>query len=298
MSVMKNGKRCLSLFRNFNYIKTSSHLLPRQENFLIDECIKNVGWCQQKRTYARKLTLTDYDIVWERPDSVPDYDPQCSGDLKPFEEPDKSRTVLDLQLLDDEIKKCDEVTQRLLSLEFGQEGEVLKLAKNDAMKKVQRHQYDFSSPETTIAAMTTEIRYMQRKYQSEKLSAREKSNLGYLVGKRNKYLRILRRDCYKKFEWLLEQLDIRMKPSILVYDIITRDDSLRRLIDLRFSSIKEKRLEEFKNKLELEKEPFLEEKVEIMKWIADVETKYGLPVSVDVYEAEQQLKEQKFKSQA
>ena len=68
------------------------------------------------------------------------------------------------------------------------------------------------------------------------------------------------------------------------------------MIDLRFNTIKEKRLEEYKNKLEQEKEPFLEEKVEIMKWIADVETKYGLPVSVDVYEAEQQLKEQKLKA--
>jgi len=296
MSVLKNGKRFLSLFRNFNYNKTSSHLLPRQDNSLLDECIWNVGWCQQKRTYARKLTLTDYDIVWERPESVPDYDPKCSGDLKPFEQPDKTRPTLDLQVLDDEIKKCDEVTQRLLSLEFAQEGEELKLAKNDAMKRVQRHQYDFSSPETTIAAMTTEIRYKQRKYELGKLSAGEKCNLQYLVGKRNKFLRIIRRECYRKFEWLLEQLDISLKPNNVVYDAITRDDSLRKLIDLRFSSIKEKRLQEYKNKLEEEKEPFLEEKVEIMKWIEEVETKYGLPVSVDVYEAEQQLKEQKLKS--
>ena len=60
---------------------------------------------QQKRAYARKLTLTDYDIVWEKPDSIPDYDRQCSGDLKAYEEPDKARTILDLQLLDNEIKK-------------------------------------------------------------------------------------------------------------------------------------------------------------------------------------------------
>ena len=46
-----------------------------------------------------------------------------------------------------EFYRCDEVTQRLLSLEFGQKEEELKLAKHDAMKKVQRHQYDFHSPE-------------------------------------------------------------------------------------------------------------------------------------------------------
>ena len=55
---------------------------------------------------------------------------------------------------------------------------------------------------------------MQKKYESKGLLVREKDHLGKLVGKRNRYLRLLRQDCYKKFEWLLEQLDIMVKPTV------------------------------------------------------------------------------------
>ena len=35
-----------------------------------------------------------------------------------------------------------------------------------------------------------------------------------LAHARNKELRDLRKKCYKKFEWLLDQLDIKVKPTL------------------------------------------------------------------------------------
>ena len=48
-------------------------------------------------------------------------------------------------------------------------------------------------------------------------------------------------------------------------------------------------MQEYKEKLEKQKEPFLKEKLEVMTWIADTEKELGLQVTVDVYEAKQNL---------
>lgn len=46
--------------------------------------------------------------------------------------------------------------------------------------------------------------------------------------------------------------------------------------------IKEKRLAEYREQLEKQKEPFQKEKAEILQWIAETETSLGVPVSVTV----------------
>lgn len=54
---------------------------------------------------------------------------------------------------------------------------------------------------------------------------------------------------------------------------------------MRKREIIHKKLNEYKESLERQKEPFLKEKAETLKWIAETEKSLGLPVSVTVPEA-------------
>lgn len=68
------------------------------------------------------------------------------------------------------------------------------------------------------------------------------------------------------------------------YRWIARKASIKKLVFLRGKELREKRLEEYRKTLEQQKEPFLKEKAETLRWIAETETSLGVPVSVTVPE--------------
>jgi len=51
---------------------------------------------------------------------------------------------------------------------------------------------------------------------------------------------------------------------------------------MHYYTTRKERLDEYRRILEAKKEPFLKEKAETQKWIAETEQKIGLPVSVEV----------------
>lgn len=55
---------------------------------------------------------------------------------------------------------------------------------------------------------------------------------------------------------------------------------MRKLVQLHCDHIRKIKLEKYKQHLESLKKPFLEEKRQTFKWIAETERKLGLPVSV------------------
>lgn len=101
-----------------------------------------------------------------------------------------------------------------------------------------------------------------------------------LIDKRKKHLKYLRRWDYKRFEWLIEKLNIVYKPPPEKFHWITRKESLVKLTDKYCDNIKQERLEAYRLQLEHEKPAFLDEKIRCLQYIKDEEDKYNLEPTV------------------
>lgn len=236
----------------------------------------------QKRHMAMRLELTEHGIVWRRPEYVPSWKPEKSGDLKTQKEVDKSRPISSLLCVKEALESVDEDTRRLLSLEFHRKRQSNKVIRDDLLKKIRRHQYDIGSMEVQIANMTSRIRNWQNLMEKDKKNTIIKVKLQKMIDKRKKFLKHLRRMDYKRFEWLIERLGILFRPPPVYFRWVTRKASLKKLVRLHFYATRKERLDEYRKILEAKKEPFLKEKTETLKWIAETEQKLGLPVSVEM----------------
>jgi len=233
---------------------------------------------------AMRLELTEHGIIWRRPKYVPSWKPEKSGDLETKKDVDKSRPIPSLLCVKEALESVDEDTRRLLSLEFHGKKQSNIVIRNDLRKKIRRHQYDIGSMEVQVADMTCKIRNLQNCMEQSKKDIILKVTLQELIDKRKKYLKHLRRMDYKRFEWLIEKLGILYRPPPKYFRWVTRKQSLKKLVRLHYFDLRKKRLEEYRKVLEAKKEPFLKEKAETLKWIAETEKKLGLPVSVEINE--------------
>ncbi|XP_045613948.2 small ribosomal subunit protein uS15m isoform X1 [Procambarus clarkii] len=238
---------------------------------------------EQKR-YAMRLELTEHGIKWRRPEYIPSWRPEKSGDLELHKDPDEMQPRIEVLPAKDMLDQVDEDTRKLLSLKFATHGESMKIKHYEMLRRVQRHQLDTSSMEVKIAALTVKIQNLQRVTFKCKKNIIERVRLQEMIDRRKKLLKNLRKADYKRFEWLLEELNLLYRPFPREYKWITRKDSLQKLVQMHGEELKEKRLAEYQAALELQKEPFLKEKVETLRWIAETETSLGVPVSVVVPE--------------
>lgn len=236
---------------------------------------------EQRRNYAMRLELKEHGIHWRRPEYVPSWNPAKSGDLESHVDPNQARLPLKLMVAKEAFEEADEVTKRLLSVEFSAHKESMKLVRYDTLRNVQRHKYDVGSMECKVAMLTVKIRNLQDKRTSNNRNTIEKGRLIELIAHRKKLLKHLRRMDYKRFEWLIEELNIEYKPFPTAYHWITRKDSLRKLVQMHKDDIKRERLEIYKEVLEAQKEPFLKEKAETLQWIAKTEAEIGVPITVE-----------------
>lgn len=115
-----------------------------------------------------------------------------------------------------------------------------------------------------------------------------------MIDKRKKQLKYLRRWDYKRYEWLLENLNIIYKPSPTEVLTVTRKDSLRKLTQIYCDGIKQERLVAYKLQLESEQMAFLEEKMQALKFIRDEQMECDVKVTVtqkEIDDVEKQLEE-------
>lgn len=113
-----------------------------------------------------------------------------------------------------------------------------------------------------------------------------------LIDKRKKKLKLLRQSDYKRFEWLIEQLDLIYKPLPEEAEQITRKRSLRKLTDQYCENIKQEKLAEYRLQLETEKPAFLEEKIRCLDFIRTEQQECGQEVTVtqeEIDETKRQL---------
>ncbi|GLH10778.1 28S ribosomal protein S15 [Gryllus bimaculatus] len=180
----------------------------------------------------------------------------------------------------EEFKNASESVKRLFTLEFSRRSTSMDVVRRDMVKSVRRHQSDWGSFECTIAHMTAVIRNFQDAVSKNRQNKRMKVQLKELIDKRKKYLKYLRKSDYKRFEWLLEKLDLQYRPPPSNFHMITRKESLQKLADKYCEDLKQERLKAYKDQLESQKIDFLTEKVKKLKWIIEEEKACAVTPSV------------------
>lgn len=128
--------------------------------------------------------------------------------------------------------------------------------------------------------MTARIRGMQEQLDKFPRNVKLKVALKELIDKRKKFLKYLRRWDYRRFEWMLEKLDLVYKPPPTEFHWVTRRESLQKLTDAHCEQIKEDRLAEYRKVLNEQKIPFLEDAIKKMEFVRKEQIDLEIPVTV------------------
>jgi len=173
----------------------------------------------------------------------------------------------------------------ILSLEFANHYNLTSKVKQDLTRKVQDHKLDVDSLSVCIASMTVSIRNDQEQLEAEmqRRGCRDRQRVVSLRGrirKRLVLLKWLRARDYKKFEWLLETLNIVYKPRPFEHEEIQRRVHQARLTALWCDEFRLHKLAEYKKSLDQKQPGFLREKAEKYRWIMKEEAELGLEPSV------------------
>lgn len=132
--------------------------------------------------------------------------------------------------------------------------------------------------------MTAQIRAMQQYMDEYPRNSVVKVQLKELIDKRKKFLRYLRVWDYKKFEWILERLNIIFRPYPEHFHWITRKESLKKLCKIHCDNVRQERLDAYKKELESKQITFLEDKIKNLDFIRNEQIECRVPVTVNVEE--------------
>lgn len=132
----------------------------------------------------------------------------------------------------------------------------------------------------SVARMTAKIRYLQHVIATKPRNGQTNKFLKETIEKRRKWLKWLRRWDYKRYEWLLEKLDIEYKPRPEEFIMIARKESLRQLTRIHCDDIRTGRLADYRKQLEAEQLPFLSEKLKNLEFVRNEQIELGAEVTV------------------
>lgn len=128
--------------------------------------------------------------------------------------------------------------------------------------------------------MTATIRAGQDAIELNPHNKKMKQQVKEMIEKRKKFLKHLRRYDYKKFEWILEQLDLKYVPYPEKFHWIARKESMRTLTKQFCDNIKQTRLDSLKEELASQQLEFLEEKIKNLEFIRNEQIECKIPVTV------------------
>lgn len=246
---------------------------------------------------VQQLVKPLVNIKWTKPEYVPAYKPEKSGDLEGLPKIPANSMPLEYNL-SDEIKDAPESVKRIFSVENLGKKEYNALVKQELIDRVRRHQYDSNTAETRIARITAHIRCLQDTMENHPRNVKAKQSVQELIDKRKKLLKFLRQYDYKKFEWLLERLNIEYKAHPESFHKLSRKESLRKLTEMHCEDIRQKKLTDYRNLLESQQGPFLMQKIDALKFIRSEQIELKLQITVteqDIKRVEQQYDEWKVK---
>jgi len=261
----------------------------KQTTKITANLLKNGG--NLSRKYA--TTIADYKITWIRPEKVPNLSSERSGDqgLKVQVKPsDFGKMYKELP----ELKDASDIVKKIFTLQFLPRKETIDIRREKVLDLVKRHELDQRSPEAQIAIMTSDIHQLQEYLIEYPKNTRMKVKLLETIAKRRKLLKFLRQWDYRRFEWILEKLNLVYKPKPELPHQITRKDSLRRLTEKHCSKLVQEKLDVYKRELKELQKYFYVEKVEKLAFIREEELACGLQPSVseeDIVCAKQKARE-------
>jgi len=224
-------------------------------------------------------------MKWNTVQRIETCNPALSGDLGGLEDFGKVDLTQPPVHLEDskEIELATEEVKRILSLEYSRKRDVNKKLTKNLVAKIQRHKLDMNSDEVKIAIYTVKIRNWQHMliqmwpYKNQPI----KHKLTFTIAARRAALERLRKTDYKKYEWILEKLNLFYKP-VPKYDFmeISRKASIERLTDLWCEELKKHRLTKYKRDLEAQQPEFLRNKAAKLQHIISEEAELGLTPTV------------------
>jgi hypothetical protein len=250
-----------------------------------DVVIGKVPKIIERRTEG--VSDVQYPILmkWNKPQRIETCNPAISGDmagLEHFPKVDLSQPAVHLEGSKEMESASDEV-KRILSLEFARRKDVMKKLKKNLVSDVQSHKLDMNSLEVKIAIQTVRIRNFQHlliqawPYKNQPM----KHSLTRAIASRRLNLERLRQKDYKKYEWILEKLNLFYKP-VPKYDHmeISRKASIEKLTDIWCDELKKHRLTRHRTELEAKQPQFLRDKAAKLEHIMSEEAELGLEPSV------------------
>jgi small subunit ribosomal protein S15 len=128
--------------------------------------------------------------------------------------------------------------------------------------------------------MTANIRYWQVRLKDNPKNPKLKTTTKELIEKRKKFLKHLRRYDYKRFEYILEQLELKYVPSPDKFHWIARKDAMRALTKRFCRGIQLERLNAYKATLQSQQLDFLESKIQNLEFIMSEQIECKVPVTV------------------
>lgn len=136
--------------------------------------------------------------------------------------------------------------------------------------------------------MTAKIRSLQDVMEQYPRNKKMKVVLKELIDRRKKFLFYVRRWDYRRYEWLLEKLDLVIKENPDEYSRVERKKSLRNLTAIHCDEIRQKRLDAYRKQLESQQLDFLERKYKNLEFVRNEQIACKVKVTVsenDVKEA-------------
>ncbi|XP_057338828.1 28S ribosomal protein S15, mitochondrial [Microplitis mediator] len=242
----------------------------------VSNLIKNVP-----KVPARfKVTFkSDLKITWTRPEKVPSTDPSKSCDLG-LDHKTKGTEYSRWFSQSKELQNADEIVKKLCTLDYLPMKMTEEVNREKTIALVKRHELDRGSMEVQIAAMTSEILYLQEYLTRFPRNRVTKHFLKELIDKRRKCLGRLRKWDYRRFEWLLEKMNLLFKPHPPLYHRVERKASMRKLTATHCDKIVQEKITNYRKELEAQQKIFFKEKAEKLAFIRSEEIACGLPPSV------------------
>ncbi|KAJ1522891.1 hypothetical protein ONE63_002033 [Megalurothrips usitatus] len=272
----------LNLNRQFSFFTT----FDRNSDFLDAKCHR-----VPSRSFYKHEIEVKKRIQWQRPVKVPCILPEKSGDLSGLPELDLNKPP---PLFDQssEYQSANKYVKAILSLKF-QYPSFLRECKIKAVTdQVKRHNLDTNSVEVKIAKYTAIIRNMQVHYSKFPRDKKARADLKEIIEFRKKRMKLLRSLDYRRFEWLLEQLDLLYKPAPTSHERVERKKSMRWLAQEYIDNFKQQKLNEYREKLDSQKQGFLEKKLAVMLSIVEEEKSFNVEPSFtsgDIAQVEEEL---------
>lgn len=137
-----------------------------------------------------------------------------------------------------------------------------------------------------VAQITGSIRFMQHQIEDDIVHGRKRKMFRYEIRKlakaRLEMLKQLREIDYKRYEWLLERLDLQYKPKPLPEDeiMIARKEGLRQLTNAYCENVRNEKLNAYRKTLEAQQLPFLEQKLKNLEFIRNEQMNLKVNVTI------------------